>query len=75
MCSVLSISRCSRCCGSARLPDYFGAVDGITDDGTPIGNLGYAGLCFMVAALCVLAAVTPVAAGIAWRGSAIAALR
>jgi len=22
------------------LPDYFGAVDGITSDGTPFGNLG-----------------------------------
>ena len=25
------------------LPDHFGAVDGITDDGTPIGSLLYAG--------------------------------
>jgi hypothetical protein len=40
------------------LPDYFGAVDGITSDGTPIGNLGYAAVCFVVAALCVAAAVT-----------------
>ena len=43
--------------GSA-LPDYFGAVDGVTNDGTPIGNLAYATGCFVVAALCVFAAVT-----------------
>ena len=43
--------------GSA-LPDYFGAVDGVTGDGTPIGNLAYAAVCFAVAALCVFAAVT-----------------
>jgi hypothetical protein len=40
------------------LPDYFGAVDGITSDGTPIGNLGYAAVCFVLAALCVAATVT-----------------
>jgi hypothetical protein len=43
------------------LPDYFGAVNGVTDDGTPIGNLGYAAVCFVVAALCVAGSlsVTP----------------
>ena len=35
--------------GSA-LPEYFGAVDGVTSDGTPIGNLAYAAVCFVVAA-------------------------
>ena len=40
------------------LPDYFGAVDGITDDGTPTGSLLYAGLSFTVAALCVAGSVT-----------------
>jgi len=40
------------------LPDYFGAVDGITSDGTPIGNIGYAAACFVLAALCVAATIT-----------------
>lgn len=35
--------------GSA-LPDYFGAVDGITADGTPVGSLAFATVCFAVAA-------------------------
>jgi hypothetical protein len=43
--------------GSA-LPEYFGAVDGVTSDGTPIGNLAYAAVCFVVAAACVVATVT-----------------
>jgi hypothetical protein len=38
------------------LPAYFGAVDGITAGGTPIGHLGYAVVCFVAAALCVAAA-------------------
>jgi len=38
------------------LPDYFGAVDGITRDGTPTGSLLYAGVSFVVAALCTAAA-------------------
>lgn len=37
------------------LPAYLGAVDGVTRDGTPIGNLTYAALCFVVAVLCVYA--------------------
>jgi hypothetical protein len=40
------------------LPDYFGAVDGVTRDGTPIGSLPYAALCLAVAALCVYAGAT-----------------
>jgi len=43
---------------ASALPDYFGAVNGITSDGTPIGNLPYAALGFMAAALCVAATVT-----------------
>lgn len=38
------------------LPAYFGAADGITADGTPIGHLGYAVLSFVAAALFVAAA-------------------
>lgn len=40
------------------LPAYFGAVDGITADGTPIGSLAYAGVCFVAAALCVTAVLS-----------------
>jgi hypothetical protein len=40
------------------LPQYLGAKDGITADGTPIGNLVYAGTSFFVAALAVLSVVT-----------------
>ena len=38
------------------LPAYFGAVDGVTRDDTPIGDLPYAAACFAVATLCVMAA-------------------
>ena len=38
--------------GSA-LPEYFGATDGITADGTPVGNPAYATASFVVAALAV----------------------
>ncbi|CAN5706471.1 hypothetical protein BH11ACT6_BH11ACT6_17530 [soil metagenome] len=42
------------------LPDYFGAVDGITSDATPIGNALYAAVVFTVAAVAVLSvAVAP----------------
>ncbi len=34
----------------AALPEYFGAEDGITDSGTPVGNLPYVVLCFALAA-------------------------
>ncbi|MGU3498499.1 hypothetical protein [Mycobacterium sp. C31M] len=38
------------------LTAYFGAVDGVTADGTPTGSLLYATVCLVVAALCVAAA-------------------
>jgi hypothetical protein len=38
-------------------PEYFGAKDGITADGTPVGNLPYAAACFVVAALAALGVV------------------
>ncbi|MFD4369556.1 hypothetical protein [Rhodococcus sp. NPDC058521] len=37
------------------LPDYFGAVDGVTDEGDPLGNLWFTGACFVIAVLCVAA--------------------
>lgn len=40
------------------LPDYFAAVDGVTDNGDPVGNLWYAIGCFVVAALAVAATFT-----------------
>jgi hypothetical protein len=40
------------------LPRYVSAVHGITSDGTPIGNVFYAGVCFVAAALCVVGALT-----------------
>ncbi len=40
------------------LPAYFGAVEGITDNGDPVGSLWYAVACFLVAAACVAAAAT-----------------
>lgn len=36
------------------LPAYFGAVAGVTDDGTPTGNLAYAAVSLLAAALAVL---------------------
>jgi hypothetical protein len=45
---------------ASALPQYFGAVNGITADGTPTGNLAYAAVCFVVAALAV--------AGVSGRG-------
>ncbi|WP_319455386.1 MULTISPECIES: hypothetical protein [unclassified Mycobacterium] len=38
------------------LPAYFGAVDGVTGDGTPTGTLSYAVACFVIAGLAVAAA-------------------
>ncbi|WP_405181837.1 hypothetical protein OG225_17295 [Nocardia sp. NBC_01377] len=38
------------------LPDYFDATAGRTSDGTPTGNLLYAAVCIVLAALCVAAA-------------------
>ncbi|MGK8488569.1 hypothetical protein [Nocardia asiatica] len=40
------------------LPDFFGAVDGRTSEGDPIGNLWYTLACFAVAILCVIAIYT-----------------
>lgn len=37
-------------------PDYFAATRGTTADGTPTGNLAYAAVCFVVAALAVCGA-------------------
>jgi hypothetical protein len=47
------------------LPDYFGATNGTTTDGTPIGNLVYASVCFVIAA----AAVSSVAWPTTFRGA------
>ena len=43
--------------GSA-IPEYFGASDSITTDGTPIGNLAYATTCVVVAAVAVYSVST-----------------
>jgi hypothetical protein len=40
------------------LPAYFNAVNGITAHGDPTGNLWYASACFVIACLCVAAAIT-----------------
>lgn len=40
------------------LPDYFGAVDGVTGNGDPIGSLWYTVACFVIAIASVLATVT-----------------
>lgn len=42
----------------AALPAYFGAVDGVTDNGDPIGSLWYTALCFVIAGLSAFAALT-----------------
>lgn len=47
----------------ASLPAYLGAVDGITDNGDPIGNLWYAAACVVVAGACVAAAATATPGG------------
>jgi hypothetical protein len=41
------------------LPAYFGAVGGVTADGTPTGSLAYAAGCFALAAAAVAAAWRP----------------
>jgi hypothetical protein len=43
---------------ASALPAYFGAVDGTTADGTPTGNLLYAAVCFVGAALAVAATMS-----------------
>ncbi|NKU17594.1 hypothetical protein GS907_03085, partial [Rhodococcus hoagii] len=40
------------------LPDFFGAVDGVTTNGDPIGNIWYTIACFAVAIACVAATFT-----------------
>ena len=40
------------------LPAYFGAVDGVTANGDPIGSLWYTVLCFIIAGLSTFAALT-----------------
>ncbi|MFC7446922.1 hypothetical protein [Rhodococcus daqingensis] len=40
------------------LPDFFDAVDGVTPNGDPIGNLWYTLACFAVAIVCVIATFT-----------------
>ncbi|MFD6860734.1 hypothetical protein ACFWCF_25775 [Rhodococcus sp. NPDC060090] len=45
------------------LPDYFSAVDGVTDNGDPIGSLWYVVACFVVAILSVIATFTIPRAG------------
>lgn len=53
----------------AALPAYFGAVDGITVNGDPIGSLWYTIVCFVVAGLCCAAAVTVTATTIRGGGA------
>ncbi|MGG7099281.1 hypothetical protein [Rhodococcus sp. 24CO] len=43
---------------ASALPDFFGAVDGSTSNGDPIGNLWYTLACFAIAILCVAATFT-----------------
>ncbi|QLL07652.1 hypothetical protein [Mycobacterium vicinigordonae] len=40
------------------LPAYFGAVNGFTDKGDPVGSLRYTVVCFAIAGLCVAAALS-----------------
>lgn len=40
------------------VPEYAGAIDGITSTGTPTGNFGYVAACFTVALACVIGAST-----------------
>lgn len=40
------------------LPAYFGAVDGVTADGDPIGSISYTVVCLVIAALSIAAAAT-----------------
>ena len=40
------------------LPDFFGAVGGVTGNGDPVGNLWYTTVCFTIASLCVIATLT-----------------
>ena len=40
------------------LPAYFGAVNGVTAHGDPIGSLWYTVMCFVIAILCIVAVRT-----------------
>jgi hypothetical protein len=40
------------------LPAHFGSVDGVTDNGDPVGSLWYTALCFVIAGLSASAALT-----------------
>jgi hypothetical protein len=46
------------------LPAHFGAVDGITANGDPIGNLWYAAACVLIAGGCAAAAATATPGGL-----------
>jgi hypothetical protein len=39
------------------LPAYFGAVNGVTTEGDPVGSLGYSVICLLIAGLSIAAAV------------------
>jgi hypothetical protein len=41
------------------LPGYLGATNGTTAEGTPIGNLAYASVCFVIAAAAVYSVALP----------------
>jgi hypothetical protein len=43
------------------LPAYFGAVNGLTSHGDPVGSLWYATACLIIAAVCLTAAGTVIA--------------
>ena len=60
---VLALLWCSA------LPDYFDASNGITESGTPIGNLPYAIACFVLASLSLAAAWATAAADVFSRGA------
>jgi hypothetical protein len=45
------------------LPDFAGAIDGITGTGTPVGNLPYAAACFVISLYCVAGVSTLADAG------------
>jgi hypothetical protein len=45
------------------LPDYAGAIDGMTSSGTPIGNVAYATVCFVFAGYCAVGVSTVVRRG------------
>ncbi|WP_040794885.1 hypothetical protein [Nocardia higoensis] len=48
---------------AAALPDYFAAVDGVTGNGDPLGNLWYTLACFVLAILVLIAVFTVPTAG------------